>query len=105
MLFSKGQTFEGRPFSTQMQTNNILINKSALGRNSTLEPIAKEGPRRPLKNKTPAPMRETTVNAQEKLVTAERLKMGNKSVDETAMTSIISDFKERRQTAAEQKDS
>ena len=81
-----------------MQTNNILIHKSALGRNSTLEPMAKEGQRRPYKNKTPAPMRETAASA-------ERLRVANKSVDETAMTSIISDFKERRQTAPEQKDS
>ena len=78
-----------------MQTNNILIHKSALGRNSTLEPMAKEGNGRPIKNKTPAPMRETAASA-------ERLRAANKSVDETAMTSIISDFKERRQTAPEQ---
>ena len=82
-----------------MQTNNILIHKSALGRNSTLEPMAKDGRRRgPLKNKTPVPMRETAVSA-------ERLGAANRSIDETAMTSIISDFKERRQTAPEQKDS
>ena len=78
-----------------MQTNNILIHKSALGRNSTLEPMAKDGHRRgPLKNKTPVPMRETAVSA-------ERLRAANRSIDETAMTSIISDFKERRQTAPE----
>ena len=78
-----------------MQTNNILIHKSALGRNSTLEPMAKDSRRRgPLKNKTPVPMRETAVSA-------ERLRAANKSIDETAMTSIISDFKERRQTAPE----
>ena len=78
-----------------MQTNNILIHNSTLGRNSTLEPMAKGGHRRgPLKNKTPVPMRETAVSA-------ERLRAANRSIDETAMTSIISDFKERRQTAPE----
>ena len=78
-----------------MQTNNILIHKGALGRNSTLEPMAKDGHRRgPLKNKTPVPMKEPAVSA-------ERLRAANRSIDETAMTSIISDFKERRQAAAE----
>ena len=57
--------------------------------------MAKDGPRRgPLKNKTPVPMKEAAVSA-------ERLRAANRSIDETAMTSIISDFKERRQAAAE----
>ena len=78
-----------------MQTNNILIHNGTLGRNSTLEPMAKDGNRRgPLKNKTPVPMKETAVSA-------ERLRVASRSIDETAMTSIISDFKERRQTAPE----
>ena len=57
--------------------------------------MAKDGPRRgPLKNKTPVPMKETAVSA-------ERLRAAHRGIDETAMTSIISDFKERRQAAAE----